>query len=124
MFQNMEPMMSLGEGENYAMTDFETAPSDWTAPKSFTGLKGTPKAALIIINGNNGITRLVTNINPTTGVIDNNDIYYNQCANGGTPLGWTPWGGSTVSFTPSAGSLVVNIALIGIVNKQMLVYTY
>lgn len=110
-------------GDSYAMTDFETAPSDGATPKNFTGLKGTPKAALIIINGNNGIARLVTNINPTTGEINNNDIYYSQCSNGGTATGWTPWG-STASFTPSAGSLVPSIAFIGIVNKQMLVYTY
>lgn len=90
----------------------------------FTGLKGRPKAFWVVCSVTNGNCILYTNVNPTTGAVDEtgqSGIYSGRCNSGGTPTDWSP---SSMTFTVDSNSLSPDSALVGVAYRQILLYTY
>ena len=111
-----------GGGDSYAMSEWSSQ-NAYTVLPTFTNLKGTPKAIWIIINGNSGIARILSNVNPTTGEIDNDSIYCADSQSASTATTWALWSGS-MSFIVSGNSVSTSNVVVGVNYRGMIIYTY
>lgn len=111
-----------GGGDSYAMSEW-SAKNAYTVLPSFTNLKGTPKAILLIVSGETGIARIFSNVNPTTGEIDNDSIYYADSQSASTATTWALWNGS-MSFIVNGNSVSTSAIVIGANHRDMIFYTY
>ena len=90
-------------------------------PPTFT-TKGKAKAIWMIYGrGDGGQFTIMTNVNPTTGVIDNNDLYY-QTQNNGSVTSWTSL--SSNYFTVSDNAIAFSGNLSTNTRYACVAYTY
>jgi hypothetical protein len=113
--------MIMGEGESGGFAEglFESVGA--STQHTFTTTHKA-KAVWIVFIGNNATCRVITNVNPTTGAINNSDIYYDQSTNAGTPLGWTQFSG--LSFNVTDNAVAPSGGLSSTATMQKILYTY
>ena len=111
---------AAGGGDNYAESQFVTVPT--SANPTFTVVE-EPKAIWMIGIGNTGLSRVWTNVNPTTGEINNNVIYGME-SSGSAGANWIVWTGYSFTFNKQNSVVECSGPMFGVPASACIFYTY